>query len=320
MIKDKLQIYLVTYNRKHLLENTFQQIFSQNSPIKDFDITILDNASTDGTSELIDEYAKIHPNIKHIRHPHNIGGNANICRAYEMSASCGKEYAWILCDDDRYDFSNWQEVEENINSQKDIICVCDYAIPNTEDKIKKTYQILQLTFVPSGIFKTNCISDSVLHNMYDNIYTMFQQTCLTMKVINNGGKIQVLSKPIVHNGIFVNDSYNFSYTRGTLDDSVSERKKHSIWILGFVNVLTLANDKNLIGECMEASIPSNAIYHSWEKFYISYMYKYFNIRNFNYFYEIFKYLKPKRKFEVIKYLLTGYIRLSIRILKIKLMG
>lgn len=320
MIKDKLQIYLVTYNRKNLLENTFRQIFSQDSPIKDFDFTILDNASTDGTSELIDEYAKNYPNIKHIRHPFNIGGNANICRAYEMSASCGKEYAWILCDDDYYDFSNWKEVEESINSGKEIICVADYVFPDEKLKTEKAYQIFQLTFVPAGIFKTGCISDSVLHNMYDNIYTMFQQTCLVLKVINNDGQIFVLSKPIVQNGLFINNSYNVSYTRGTLSDVVTERRKHSIWLSGYANVLTLLYDKNLIQECLEAAIPTKALYQNWEVFYKIITCRYFNLERFNLFYEIFKYLKPKRKFEVIKYLLTGYIRLSIKILKIKLMG
>ena len=209
MLKEKLQIYLITYNRKKQLENTFSQIFAENSPIRDFDITILDNASTDGSSELIQEYAKQHSNINYIRHPYNIGGNANICRAFELSASCGKEYAWILCDDDYYDFSAWSEVEENIEKKKDIICLSDYVFPTKEDKENPAYQIFQLTFVPSILFRTSSITDSVLHNMYDNIYTMFQQLCLVIKVFNNGGSIQVLSKPIVHNGLFVNSLNSF---------------------------------------------------------------------------------------------------------------
>lgn len=318
MIKDKLQLFLVTYNRKKQLENTFRQIFAQNSPIKDFDITILDNASTDGTSELIDEYSKKFPNIKHIRHPFNIGGNANICRAYELSASCGKEYAWILCDDDFYDFSNWAEVEKCINNKKDIICTADYSFPSDRDKKNKAYQIFQLTFVPAGIFRTSCISDVVLHNMYDNIYTMFQQTCLIAKVINNGGGIHVLSKPIVINGMIAGTiSYDQSFTRGTIEDSVTERKKKTIWILGFVNVLTLLSDKNLIKECVEVSIPSKFIYNSWDNFYRIIMFKYFNYKCLNYFYEIYKQLKPKRKLGFWLYTLIGFFKISIRILKVK---
>ena len=57
-LKDKLDIVLITYNRKNCLQKTFEQIFAENSPIKDFDITILNNASTDGTSEFIEKYCK----------------------------------------------------------------------------------------------------------------------------------------------------------------------------------------------------------------------------------------------------------------------
>ena len=99
-----LQLFLITYNRKKKLQFTLDSLL--NSPVAKYDITVLDNASTDGTSEMLDEYAEKHENIKHVRHNVNIGGNANICRAFEMAASCGKKYAWILCDDDRYDWSN----------------------------------------------------------------------------------------------------------------------------------------------------------------------------------------------------------------------
>ena len=72
MLKDKLQIFIVTYNRKDFLENTFRQIFSDMSPIKDFDITVLNNNSDDGTDEVIEKYSKIFPNLVHIKHHINI--------------------------------------------------------------------------------------------------------------------------------------------------------------------------------------------------------------------------------------------------------
>lgn len=318
MLKEKLQIYLITYNRKKQLENTFSQIFAENSPIRDFDITILDNASTDGSSELIQEYAKQHSNINYIRHPYNIGGNANICRAFELSASCGKEYAWILCDDDYYDFSAWSEVEENIEKKKDIICLSDYVFPTEKEKENPAYQIFQLTFVPSILFRTSSITDSVLHNMYDNIYTMFQQLCLVIKVFNNGGSIQVLSKPIVHNVLFVNSlNYDISRIRGAYEKAVTERRRETVWALGYASVLTLLNNKDLISECMEEAYPSKYVCKSWNNFYRIIINKYFKFGFFNYFYEIFKNLKPKRKFEVILFIFKNFVTISIRVIKIK---
>ena len=41
-LKEKLQIILITYNRKNTLKTTLDEILSENSPIKDLPITILD--------------------------------------------------------------------------------------------------------------------------------------------------------------------------------------------------------------------------------------------------------------------------------------
>ena len=303
MVKDKLQIFIITYNRKRLLIRTLNSILSEQSPVKDYDITVIDNASTDGTSDVIKEFSEKFSNIKHLRHPYNIGGNANICRAFELAASCGKEYAWILCDDDVYDFSNWSEVEENINNKKDIICVSDYSFPSEADKTNPAYQIFQLTFVPASIFRTDAMSSSVLTNMYDNIYAMFQQTCLTAKVMNNNGSIHVLSKPIVHNGIHCKDrAENISLTRGYCKNSVSERREKTTWILGFAAVISLFKDKQLILDCFENAILYKDICDTWKIFYKTMCNEYFHFKYFNYFYEVFKYLKPERKRELILYI------------------
>ena len=295
-IKDKLQIYIVTFNRMNKLKYTLDEIL--NSPVKDFDITVLDNASTDGTSELIDEYCQKYPNLKHIRHNINIGGNANICRAFEIGASCGKEYFWILCDDDKYDFSNWYEVEKRINAKDDIICVCDYICDNDEKKKDPAYQIFQLTFVPAGIYRSELITDDVLINMYDAIIMMFQQSVVTIKCVNENKKIHVLSKPIVFNGLHFIDRVNdesLSFKRGSDEKWVPEQRENTVWVLGFAKIITLLKDKNLQKRCMEISIPYKDIYNCWDNFYNHMKYTYINLGKINYFLEIYNVLPDEHK-------------------------
>ncbi len=290
-IKNKLQIYLITYNRINKLKYTLAEILK--SPIKDFDIIVLDNASTDGTSELIDNYCIKHPNIKHIRHKVNIGGNANICRAFEMGANCGKEYFWILCDDDKYDFSNWNEVEKRMEANEDVICVADYVFSEETDKINPAYQIFQLTFVPSGIYKSKLITDDVLINMYDAILTMFQQAVVAIKCVNENKKICVLSKPIVFNGVQFEDKVtaeSLSYTRGANENWVMERRQRTLWILGFANIITLLKDKQLQKRCMAVAIPYKDIHGSWENFFNSMKNQYLNPTDINYLLEVCKVL------------------------------
>lgn len=300
-ISEKIQIYIITYNRLKKFKYTLDEILK--SPIKDFDITILDNASTDGTSELIEEYCKIHPNIKHVRHPHNIGGNANICRAFEMGASCGKDYFWILCDDDKYDFSNWGEVEERIKAQDDIICLCDYICDTEEKKKDPAYQIFQLTFVPAGIYKSSLITDDILINMYDAIITMFQQAVVTIKCVNEHKKIYVLSKPVVFNGIHFEDKEDeksLSFKRGGNEKWVLKRREDTSWILGFANIITLLKDKALQKKCMQVSIPYKDICGSWDNFYNYMSAQFLQNNKFNYFEEIFNLLPKKQKKHIIK--------------------
>ena len=314
-IKEKLQIYLITYNRKKKLQETLDIILDCNSPIKDFCITILDNASTDGSSELIAEYCAKYCNLKHVRHNINIGGNANICRAFEMGASCSKDYFWILCDDDKYDFSNWQEVENAIKNDVDIVCVADYIFPNNDAKNNKAYQMFQLTFVPAGIYKASNIDANVLINMYDSILTMFSQCSLVTSVINSEGIVHVLSKPIVFNGIYFDDKLTneeYSYTRGMNDCSILERKINTSWIIGFCQVTTLLNDKKLRQECLSTCIPSDCMYCSWFNFYRYLFTLFIDFSKFNYFIELYLPLSKKCKINFLLCILQLFLKFVLR--------
>ncbi|MBQ3834187.1 MAG: glycosyltransferase family 2 protein [Elusimicrobia bacterium] len=319
MLKLKLQIYLITYNRLEYLKRTFSQIFSKESPIRDFDITILDNASTDGTYEFIEEYCRKFSNIKHIRHNVNIGGNANICRAFEMSAGSGKEYVWVLCDDDYYDWSNWEKVEKLIEEKIDIICVSNYLFPNENEFNNKSYQLPQLTFVPAGIYRTELITNDVILNMYENIFTMFQQSCISIYAINENKKIKVLNKQIVDNGLYHNVymdvKENLSFSRGVDKKSfISERMSCRNWILGLCNITTLLKDKSLQRETIESVISGGNIYKNWNKFFNSIVYDYFVKDKFNYFYEIYKSLNKTKKMKLF-FTIFNPIDISKRFIK-----
>ena len=99
-LHDRLEIILITYNRKNKLDETLKSLLAEDSPVRNCSLTLLNNASTDGTDELIEDYVSRHPNVTHIRRKRNAGADANTCLAYELAS---KEYLWVLCDDDKYD-------------------------------------------------------------------------------------------------------------------------------------------------------------------------------------------------------------------------
>ena len=241
-LKDKLQINLITYNRKKNLKNTLDFLLDNESPIKNYDISILDNASTDGSSELIDEYCSKYPNLKHIRHNKNIGGNANICRAFEIA---NKEYVWTLCDDDEFDFSNWTEIENSILSgQYDMIFTINHlGIRGLKPKLPVV--LFWASFVPGVIYKTKYIDETCIANMYGTIATWFPQGTLAIDIlVNNNGKYFVPTKNIV-NRITIDEIDGKVFHRGQEICREHPDLSRMYWHVGYMKALKLVRDKKL---------------------------------------------------------------------------
>ena len=108
--ENTIDITLITYNRAEYLRNTLASLLSAESPVRNCAILILDNRSTDATSDVISEFRRTHPNVTHVVNRFNVGGNANIAKAMEHYGAA--PYHWILCDDDTYDWRGWPDVEE----------------------------------------------------------------------------------------------------------------------------------------------------------------------------------------------------------------
>ncbi len=189
-LEEQLEIIIPTYNRKDCLTRTLEQLTASKNPVRNCPITLLDNASDDGTSDVIARFAAQFANIKHIRHTKNIGGNSNITRAFELAT---KPYVWVLGDDDEYDFSHAQELLPALQEQPDALFVVKTDGPLTSDgRIFK-----ELTFIAGAIYRTSLITSDVLTNMYFNISNMFPQLVLAAHVFNTGGKINILPHPLV---------------------------------------------------------------------------------------------------------------------------
>jgi glycosyltransferase involved in cell wall biosynthesis len=73
--KPKLTIGLMVYNEADYLDKTFESIFSQG--IDNYEILVGNNASTDGSSNIIDAWAKKYPELVHIKRQFNIGALQN---------------------------------------------------------------------------------------------------------------------------------------------------------------------------------------------------------------------------------------------------
>lgn len=237
-LENKLHIILLTYNRAPFLRDTLQQLFAENSPIKGCEFTILDNHSTDETSDIIRQYQQNFPNIQHIIRPTNIGANANIANAFTLAK---KEYVWVLCDDDRYDWTHWAEVEQAMQEGHDAIVVNRESVPHAEDPLALLFQ---LTFLPSVIYHTRVLKTDVLRNVFDNICHWLPHLAVAIEVFNTTKDFYVLSHSIVTNG----QEYRFNHHLKLSEDSVLRgndpkelypEQNVMNWHIAFINSLSL---------------------------------------------------------------------------------
>ncbi len=71
----KLSIIVPCFNCENTVEQAVESIFRQESQLP-FDVTMVDDGSTDHTYVVLDKIKAQYPNIKLVRHPSNRGGGA----------------------------------------------------------------------------------------------------------------------------------------------------------------------------------------------------------------------------------------------------
>jgi len=93
----RVSIGLPVYNGEQFLRESIDSILAQS--YTDFELVISDNASTDATAEICQNYVKSDPRVKYFRNPENIGGFRNHNRVVELSS--GEFFMWASHDDRR---------------------------------------------------------------------------------------------------------------------------------------------------------------------------------------------------------------------------
>jgi glycosyltransferase involved in cell wall biosynthesis len=91
----KVSLGLPVYNGERFVGQAIQSVLNQT--YTDFELIISDNASTDGTAEICEAFARKDPRIRYIRQEINVGAKANFNRVFEYSR--GEYFKWVAADD-----------------------------------------------------------------------------------------------------------------------------------------------------------------------------------------------------------------------------
>jgi glycosyltransferase involved in cell wall biosynthesis len=96
MKKPTVSVIIPTYNRAHLIGRAIQSVLNQTYP--DFELIIVDDASTDHTENVIKEFLQKDKRISYLKHDKNKGGSA--ARNTGIKTSKGEYIAFLDSDDE----------------------------------------------------------------------------------------------------------------------------------------------------------------------------------------------------------------------------
>lgn len=91
----ELSICIPTFNRAHYLGQLLDSLAAQIDP--GVEVVISDNASTDGTPEIVEKRRNVIPRLTYLRWNENRGADQNYLSAVEMASG---QYCWLMGSDD----------------------------------------------------------------------------------------------------------------------------------------------------------------------------------------------------------------------------
>ena len=94
-MKDKVFAVIVTYNRQAYLRECLDAVLAQSFPLAS--VVVVNNASSDGTAEMLEaDYANCVTRL-HMRH--NVGGGGGFFRGMAWAYDHGADWIWLMDDD-----------------------------------------------------------------------------------------------------------------------------------------------------------------------------------------------------------------------------
>ncbi|MFQ5536426.1 MAG: glycosyltransferase family 2 protein [Gemmatimonadota bacterium] len=125
-----ISVRIITYNQVRFIRQTLESVLAQQTDYS-YEIVIGDDCSTDGTSEIIDEYARRLPDVIRVLRPErNLGANLNDIRT--RAACRGRYIAWLDGDDYWTDPHKLQKQVSFLESHPDFILAFHNALVRDE--------------------------------------------------------------------------------------------------------------------------------------------------------------------------------------------
>ncbi len=214
-----LSLCVPTYNRAALLTQSLDAILSQIGPeeTRQIEVLILDNASPDGTPDVIEKAGRRSPHapLRYIRNAENIGADANFLKAISLARGT---FVYLLSDDDILLPGGVRKLLEMIHQHPDLDafslnCRSFHISPEEHTEnwlalpedavIRDKDEVLRLVRTSIGYmsimaFRRGRVADGLAAGMYaDKVGTYFLQAYIFLDVLSGGNGVAVLATPML---------------------------------------------------------------------------------------------------------------------------
>lgn len=228
-----ISVVMAAYNSESYIVRAIESILNQSYPNIEF--IIVNDASTDSTSVIIDEYAKKYPRIVKLENIKNLGLASSLNKGFSYSS--GKYIARMDCDD--------VSLKERLRKQ------FDFMEGNDDVSVCGTGAIVfgENNYETSHLLDSDDLSSALL--FYNPIFhpsVMFRASCIgALENIYEDGRRRVEDLELWHrmapNYKIVNLKENLICYRTYSPESVSKRKS----VVAHGNVIRKARLEDLVG-------------------------------------------------------------------------
>lgn len=195
-----LTIIIPTYNRCEMLNANLQQLYELSISFI-FDLVVCNNASTDDTSVVIDEWKDKIPNMRVVNHETNVFYDRNVASGYFEVKT---DYCWVLGDSytiDSNSFSNLLRILEEKKPQA--LIIGNFCNKGIEDNV---YTDANLLLHDMGWYTTKLCSCIISSHFID------QERCK-----------RYYDSDFIHEGVFYDYLANFENINVIATSSINVR-------------------------------------------------------------------------------------------------
>lgn len=132
----RVSIGLPVFNGERYLARALDSLVAQD--FEDFELIISDNASTDGTAEICQEYAGRDPRIRLHRNERNIGAVGNFNHTLELSS--GEYFKWAAHDDWCAPEFLTRCIETLDNDPSTVLCFTAMGVADEEGRVFRVHR------------------------------------------------------------------------------------------------------------------------------------------------------------------------------------